>query len=133
MQLKPVHAGIGVQDMEQALEWYQRNLGFELVKDDGFIPPIGARVCFVRNGDFELELFEHQNAGTIAAEEQRRLLANQTLGTKHIAFEVSDMEAAKEKLSANDVEIVMEKTMYNQRVMFIRDCCGTQIELIQRL
>lgn len=33
-----LHAGISVYDMEESLAWYEKNLGFRLVKDDGYVP-----------------------------------------------------------------------------------------------
>ena len=34
MVFKPLHVGISVNNMEEALDWYKKNLDFELVKDD---------------------------------------------------------------------------------------------------
>ena len=61
MELRPLHIGISVTDMDQAIAWYGKHLGFQLVKDDGFLPPLGARVCFLQQGDFQVELFQYQD------------------------------------------------------------------------
>ena len=118
------------RSMEEALEWYQKNLDFELVKDD-FVPPLKARICFIRNGDFEIELFEYESPKPIPED---RLTPNsdlQTVGTKHVAFEVPDMKALKEKFLANGVDIAHEVMMEGNNVMFVRDCSGVLIEFIQ--
>lgn len=130
MVYKALHVGISVGDMEEALEWYKKNLDFELVKDD-YVPPLGARICFIRNGDFEIELFRYDDPKPIPED---RLVPNtdlQTVGTKHVAFEVPDMKALKEKFLANGVDIAHEVMMEGNNVMFVRDNSGVLIEFIQ--
>lgn len=130
MVYKALHVGISVGNMEEALEWYRKNLDFELVKDD-YVPPLSARICFIRNGDFELELFQYDEPKPIP---QDRLTPNtdlQTIGTKHVAFAVEDMKALKEKFLANGVTIAHEVMMEGNYVMFIRDNSGVLIEFIQ--
>lgn len=130
MVYKALHVGISVGNMEEALEWYKKNLDFELVKDD-YVPPLGARICFIRNGDFEIELFRYDSPKPIPED---RLTPNsdlQTIGTKHVAFEVPDMKALKEKFVANGVDIAHEVMMEGNNVMFVRDNSGVLIEFIQ--
>lgn len=130
MAFKTLHVGISVGSMEESLDWYKKNLDFELVKDD-YVPPLGARICFVQNGDFQLELFQYDEPKPIPAD---RLTPNtdlQTIGTKHVAFEVPDMKALKEKFVANGVDIAHETVMEGNYVMFVRDNSGVLIEFIQ--
>ena len=130
MSLKPLHVGISVANMEEALEWYSKNLDFKLV-NDSYVPPLGARICFVQNGDFQLELFKYDDPKPLPAD---RLTPNsdlQTIGTKHVAFEVVDMKALKEKFVANGVDIAHEVMMEGNFVMFVRDNSGVIIEFIQ--
>ena len=130
MSLKPLHVGISVANMEEALEWYSKNLDFKLV-NDSYVPPLGARICFVQNGDFQLELFKYDDPKPLPAD---RLTPNsdlQTIGTKHVAFEVADMKALKEKFVANGVDIAHEVMMEGNFVMFVRDNSGVIIEFIQ--
>lgn len=130
MIYKALHVGISVGDMEESLAWYKKNLDFELVKDD-YVPPLGARICFIRNGDFEIELFRYDSPKPIPED---RLTPNsdlQTIGTKHVAFEVPDMKALKEKFVANGVDIAHEVMMEGNNVMFVRDNSGVLIEFIQ--
>ena len=129
--LRPLHVGISVPDMEEALTWYERNLGFRLVKDDGFVPPLGARICFLERDGFQLELFRYEDPRPIPED---RLLPDtdlRTVGTKHAAFQVDDMDAMKARLLDNGVDIAHETEMHGERVLFIRDPGGSLIELIQ--
>ncbi len=130
---KVLHVGISVSDMERSLKWYDEVLGFsELLKDD-YVPPLGARICFIRGcGGFEIELFKYDEPKAIPGD---RLAPNsdlQTIGTKHAAFEVDDMPALKAHFLAKGVDIAHEVTMDGESVMFIRDPDGVLLELIQR-
>ena len=130
MAYKVLHVGISVGNMEESLDWYKKNLDFELVKDD-YVPPLGARICFIQSGDFQIELFQYDEPKAIPSD---RLTPNsdlQTIGTKHVAFEVPDMKAVKEKFLANGVDIAHEVMMEGNNVMFVRDNSGVLIELIQ--
>ncbi len=128
---QPLHVGISVSNMEEAILWYKMNLEFEVIKDD-YIPPLRARIVFLRNGDFELELFQYDEPKQIP---QDRLLPNtdlQTVGTKHVAFRTENMKELKEKFLQNGVDIAHEVVMEGNPVMFIRDNSGVLIEFIQR-
>lgn len=105
MDFKTLHVGISVYNMEESLEWYEKNLEFKLVKDDGFVPPLKARICFIEKDGFQIELFEYEQPKKLPED---RLIPNsdlQTVGTKHVAFAVEDMSALKERFVANGVDI----------------------------
>ncbi len=125
-----LHTGISVNNMEESLDWYRKNLGFELVKDDGYVPPLGAHICFIEKDGYQIELFEYDDPKPIPED---RLTPNtdlQTIGTKHVAFAVDDMDAVKADFLENGVDIAHEVHMGEDSVMFIRDCNGVLIELI---
>ena len=129
---KVLHVGISVSDMERSLKWYKEVLGFnELLKDD-YVPPLGARICFIRGcGGFEIELFQYDQPKAIPSD---RLVPNtdlQTIGTKHAAFETDDMPALKAHFVACGVDIAHEVTMDGEAVMFVRDPDGVLLEFIQ--
>lgn len=126
-----LHAGISVYNMEESVAWYCKNLGFEVARDDGYVPPLGAKIVFIRKDGFEIELFEYDNPKKIPED---RLTPNtdlQTVGTKHIAFETDDMDALKAGFVENGVDIAHEVRMGDDAVMFVRDCNGVLIEFIQ--
>ena len=127
MVFKPLHVGISVNNMEEALDWYKKNLDFELVKDD-YLPPLGARICFVQNGDFQLELFQHDRGKPVPDYRKELTSDLQVSGTKHIAFGVSDLNALKEQFRANGVDIAEEM---GDDVMFVRDNSGVLLEFNQ--
>lgn len=127
-----LHVGISVSNMEASLEWYEKNLGFKLSKDDGYVPPLKARICFVEKDGLELELFQYDDPKPIPEERKTPNTDLQTIGTKHVAFMTDNMKALKEGFVANGVDIAHEVTMEGNAVMFVRDPDGVLIEFIQR-
>ena len=130
---KVLHTGISVNNMEESVAWYEKNLGFKAVSD-AYAPPLGARIVFIRRDDldYEIELFQYDAPKAIPED---RLMPNsdlQTVGTKHVAFQVDDMAALKRDFLANGVDIAHEVHMGTDSVMFIRDCNGVLIEFIQK-
>lgn len=125
-----LHVGISVYNMEESLEWYKKNLGFELIQDF-YAPPLGARICFVEKDGFQLELFQYDNPKKMPED---RLMPNtdlQTVGTKHMAIKTDNMEALKSRFVENGVDIAHEVSMQGDKVMFVRDNSGAIIEFIQ--
>lgn len=130
--LKAIHTGISVYDMEKSVAWYEKNLGFRVRKDNGFLPPLRAKIVFLEKDGYEIELFEYENPFPLP---EGRKLPNtdlQTVGTKHLAFLTDDMAAVKARFLENDVDIAHEVRMDNEAVMFVRDCNGILIEIIQQ-
>ena len=130
--ITPLHVGISVRDMDEAIAWYREFLGFEPVYD-AYMPPLKARVAFIRNGDFELELFQHDSSLPLPPE---RLLPNddiRTQGAKHICFYHPDVTAFLTDLKARGVEVVLgPQVMPDGGTMgFIHDPGGTLIEFVQ--
>ena len=130
--VKALHTGISVSDMERSLKWYKDVLGFESTGKDFYAPPLGARIVFIRGlGDYEIELFQYDAPKAIPEDRKMPNSDLQTIGTKHVAFQVKDMAGFKEKYLAYGGDIAHEVTMCGESVMFIRDPDGVLVELIQ--
>lgn len=127
---RALHTGISVLNMDEALVWYKENLDFDLVDDD-YVEPLHARICFIKNGNYQIELFQYDHPKPLPAERRMPNDDLQTVGTKHVAFEVDNMAEMKDRLQKNYVEIAHEVMMEGNNVMFIRDNSGVLIELIQ--
>lgn len=126
MQFKPHHVGIIVSDLERSTEFY-RVLGFETALD---IPwEDGSRaIRFVRNGEFEIELFWYAETPPAPVVEGKQL------GFRHLAFQVEDVDAALAELKAAGVapaDTAVRDTGMGFRIAFVLDPDGTEIELSQ--
>jgi len=129
--IKPLHVGISVNNMDEAIEWYRKNLDFEKISDD-YYDFLQARIVFVKNGDFQIELFEYKEPKELPKERRFPNSDLQTVGTKHIAFNTDDIAALLEKFKTNGVDIVMERVMEGNSMCFIRDNSGILIEFIEK-
>jgi catechol 2,3-dioxygenase-like lactoylglutathione lyase family enzyme len=129
--IRPLHVGISVYDMKESIEWYKKNLGFKQISDD-YYEFLQARIVFIENEDFQIELFEYKEPKALP---QDRKLPNsdlQTVGTKHIAFYTDDISALLDKFRNNEVDIVMERVMEGNSMCFVRDNSGVLIEFIEK-
>jgi methylmalonyl-CoA/ethylmalonyl-CoA epimerase len=86
----------------------------------------------VENNGFQVELFQYRNPIPQSADRQHPNLDLRTTGTKHVAFGVENLTSVRAQLVENGVDIAHEVIMGQDHVLFIRDCCGTLIELIEK-
>jgi methylmalonyl-CoA/ethylmalonyl-CoA epimerase len=86
-RLRPHHLGVSVPDLELAIDWYGRMLGFELESREA-IKAIPASVAFLRRKDFRIELFRVPGAKSLPRDRQIPNLDLRTHGNKHLCFEV---------------------------------------------
>ena len=129
---KVLHTGISVYNMDESIAWYKDELGFELVEGPFYAPPLKAKLAFIEWNDYQIELFEYDAPKKIPDD---RLLPNtgrQSVGTKHVAFAIDSFDAMKARFEKDGVAIVHEVCMGDDKVMFIHDCNGVLIELIQK-
>jgi methylmalonyl-CoA/ethylmalonyl-CoA epimerase len=130
--LKPLHVGVSVPDIEAAINWYEKMLGFKLVSDKYFAQ-LPARIAFLEHGDFSIELFEVEGAQPLAEERRTPNLDIRMHGTKHIAYAVKDLKALIGRLKSKGVSVAMDVfPMEGDLVAFINDIAGNLIELIQQ-
>jgi methylmalonyl-CoA/ethylmalonyl-CoA epimerase len=128
--LRPHHFGISVPDLDAALAWYERMLGFTL-EERLHIAKIPADIAFVKRGDFRIEIFQVQGADPLPADRRVPNLDLKTHGNKHMCFEVPDVPAAVATLRALGGDIAFELTVGGNPTAFVRDCAGNLIELLQ--
>ena len=103
----PHHFGMSVSDLDAAIDWFARVLGFELDHREDFLAAQGVHIALVRRGDFCIEFLQHDRAESAS---QDRSVPNEdvrTLGNKHMCFQISDMDAMVQHLKANGVTMAM--------------------------
>lgn len=130
LQLHLHHVGIVVADVEIAAERYAR-LGFR----DGeriAVPEQGIVAIVYAAGDGYVELIQPTDPdGAIG-----RYLAKRGEGSHHVAFAVSDIDAALARLAAAGVRLIDEhprRGAHGWRIAFIHpdSCNGVLTELVQ--
>jgi lactoylglutathione lyase len=126
------HAGISVPDLDRALAWYCEALGLR----PGYrfeVPPAGLRGAFaLGEGSTGVELLEMAGAGP-GEPKTDPPSANAIYGFNHVAFHVTDLEAAYERAVASGAVEVWgprESPEPGMRMAYVTDPDGNLIELI---
>jgi methylmalonyl-CoA/ethylmalonyl-CoA epimerase len=130
--IKPHHLGVSVPDLEASIIWYETMLGFKLEKKMD-VPPLNARIAFLNNGSFRIELFQVNGAQPLPESRRQPNTDIATHGTKHLAWEVENVSALMDMLKKKGVDIAMDVgKMENKEMAFIRDNSGNLIEILER-
>ena len=131
--LAPHHCGISVVDLETSIAWYNEMLGFTLEKRID-VEGLPAKIAFLKNENFRIELFQMPDAAPLPEDRKYPDRDLMTHGTKHMAYQVADINSLIEKLKAKGVEVVIDvNELDNSLMSFIRDHDGNLVELIQLL
>lgn len=130
MKIEPWHVGISVSDLTVSVPWYEIVLGFREVRRSR-ADMLGAQICFLARGGFELELFQYDAPAPLPADRRNPNTDLRTLGTKHLAFRVESIEAILNRMPPQSADIALRTTMAGKQVCFIRDPDGILLELIQ--
>ena len=97
------HVGIAVADLDAAVETYQRLFGAELEHRET-VPDQGVEAVSLRVGTGRIELLASLGPETPVG----KFLAKRGPGMHHVAFEVDDIAAELERLSAGGAELIDE-------------------------
>ncbi len=126
------HIGIAVQDIQEALKFYEDALGMKLER---VVEEEGGRteVAFLPVGESDVELVEPKDTDSGLA----KYLAKRGEGIHHICFEVDDIEAALARLKEHGAQMIDETPRQNargQRYAFVhpKSAHGVLIELYQK-
>ena len=132
-KFKPLHFGMSVSNLENAIKWFEDILGFTLRDKVAEFTPMGFKVAFMSNNDgFEVELFENRETKPVPEERLHPDNDSKTQGTKHIAFEVQDLDALLEYFKSKNIEIVLGPTsVFGLYVAYIYGPDKILIEFIQ--
>jgi methylmalonyl-CoA/ethylmalonyl-CoA epimerase len=132
VDIKPIHWGVSVPDIEASIKWYGDILGFKL-ESNVFLPQAHSKVAFMCRGDYRIELFEVEGAEGLPA---GRRVPNEDLkthGNKHQAFSIRDIHKFVDYLKARNVVIAKDIFQVgDDLVVFINDNTGNLIEFIQK-
>ena len=130
--IKPLHCGMSVSDLDASIRWFHEILGFDEISRDE-LPDAGFKLAFIRNGEFEIELFEPYQYIPMPEERKQTNDDVKTLGTKHICFAVDHLDHLVEHCRAHDVELVMGPLhLLGNYVCFIHGPEDILIEFIER-
>lgn len=129
------HVGQCVTDLERSRRFYVEVFGFEEVRrlqppDAGsdrllrLEAPIGMTACYLKRGDFVLELLHFAGAGTVPGDDR---VVNQP-GLTHVSLGVDDLDAALAEVEAHGGEVLADTNL--GRAVFVKDPDGQLVELL---
>ena len=95
------HLGVAVDDLDSALETYERLFGAE-VEHQATIGDQGVRAASLRIGEGRVELLEALGQDTPVG----RFLAKRGPGMHHVAYEVNDLRATLAELTREGAELI---------------------------
>ena len=94
MKLGPLnHVGVVTPSIEAAVQFWRSTMGAVTVHDPFDMPEQGVRVCFVETPNTQIELLEPLGENSPIA---NFLARNPQGGQHHLAFEVEDIETARQ-------------------------------------
>jgi methylmalonyl-CoA/ethylmalonyl-CoA epimerase len=129
------HVGIAVADLDEAITWYARTFGMQLVHEE-INEEMGVREAMLRVGDdpagTQLQLLAPLHADTTIG----RYLDRSGPGIQQLAYRVEDIDAATETLQERGIRLLYEaprRGTAGSRVNFIhpKDAGGVLVELIE--
>jgi catechol 2,3-dioxygenase-like lactoylglutathione lyase family enzyme len=123
------HGGISVPNLEEAISWYGRVLGFEVEKRFR-IEPAKANAVMIRKGALRFELFEVEGAAPLPEDRRMPIPDLKTHGNKHVAFQVADLDTFFGEMDSKGVDIAFVVREEFGSGCFIRDCAGNLIEFV---
>jgi methylmalonyl-CoA/ethylmalonyl-CoA epimerase len=97
------HVGVAVSDLDEAVATWGRLFGAE-VETRETVANQGVETAFLRIGDGRVELLASLGADTPVG----KFLERRGPGMHHLAFEVDDVAAELERLSAGGAELIDE-------------------------
>ena len=128
--LKMNHVAIAVEDIENALGFWQDALGIRLDHVEE-VPTQKAKVAFLPVGESEVELVQPTDADTGTA----KFLATRGPGMHHLCFEVDDIEGMLADLKEKGIRLINEEPMEleGRRMAFVhpKSANGVLVELYQ--
>jgi methylmalonyl-CoA/ethylmalonyl-CoA epimerase len=105
MTLKALdHVAVVVADLEAALSFWQDALGMQVARTEHNAAE-EVRIAFLPLGESEIELLEPTNPESGIG----RYLARRGPGMHHLCFEVTDIEAAIQRITASGAELINPK------------------------
>ena len=118
------HVAIIVSDYEVSREFYVERLGFEVVRENWRPEKRDWKLDLRVNPTTELEIFAPENPPA-------RPSYPEACGLRHLAFRVSDIEAAVAELAERGIECEPVRTddFTGERMTFFSDPDGPPLEL----
>jgi methylmalonyl-CoA/ethylmalonyl-CoA epimerase len=112
------HVGVAVEDLEAAIELYEKSFGMELALRET-VEEQGVEAALLNVGDGHVELMAPTEPDTPVG----KFLAKRGAGMHHVAYAVDDIDTTLERLAAAGLELIDAKARVGiggSRVAFLQ-------------
>lgn len=126
------HIGIAVENLDEALKFYEETLGIKCTSKE-IVEDQKVKVAFLPIGDTEVELLESTDEnGAIA-----KFIEKRGQGVQHIAYRVDNIEEAIAEMKGKGIRMIDEEPRYGAggaKIAFLhpKSTFGVLIELCER-
>jgi catechol 2,3-dioxygenase-like lactoylglutathione lyase family enzyme len=125
------HAAISVPDLDESIAWFERMLGFAVLRR--FRLEAGnAKCAMLGRGNLKIELLEPEVAVPLPPERREPNSDLRLLGNKHVAFRCDDLDAMIAWFESRNADIALHVEASFGRAIFVRDNSGNLIEFVAR-
>ena len=126
------HVGVATPSIEKSIALYRDFLGATNIGEPFDLPPQKVRVCFVDLPNSQIELLEPLGEDSPIA---RFLEKNPAGGQHHLCFEVPDIHAAADEMTAKGAKVLGERRRgaHGTPMIFLnpKDMGGVLLELME--
>jgi methylmalonyl-CoA epimerase len=112
------HIGVAVEDLDAAIELYEKSFGMELGLRET-VEEQGVDAALLNVGDGHVELMAATGPDTPVG----KFIAKRGAGMHHVAYAVDDIDSTLEQLAANGLELIDAKArpgIGGSRVAFLQ-------------
>lgn len=127
------HIALTVANLQKSMQWYSDTFGFESLRVFDK-PDLKLRGGHMSLGNLKLELLAPYEPRPLPEYRKKLETDLMTVGTKHLALRVDDLNSAYEALKKKGVEFLSEpNTGKKSTHIFCRDLDGILIEIREEL
>ena len=126
------HVALTVSDIEQTIQFYSDCFGF-VKSEEFFISEKNLTISFIEKEGVVLELFSFSDTEPLPKYREELDSDLKTIGTKHLAFTVDNINVFYEKLKRMNIKFAVNISEFEngKKYFYIKDPDGILVEVME--